>query len=293
MKVLVTGVSGRVGRAVFVRLSARHEVRGFDRAPSSAVGLLGDLTDADAVERAAAGANAIVHVGGLHAPHVGVVDDAEFDRVNVLGTRMLLAAALRHGIRRFVYTSTTALYGSASTPPSAAGWVSEDLEPRPKTVYHRTKLAAETLLRDAANAHGLSVTILRMSRCFPEPAPMMASYRLHRGIDARDVARAHELALGMDTSGFRVFNISGATPFVAEDAPDLLRDAPSVLLRRAPELVRAFEARGWPLPASIDRVYCPFKAEQELGWRSSYGFTEVLKMLDEESSEVLPPSAEF
>jgi len=83
--------------------------------------------------------------------------------------------------------------------------------------------------------------------------------------------------------------ISGATPFTGEDTYGLLRDAPSILKRRAPELVEAFAVRGWELPKSIDRVYSPSLAIQELGWRPRYDFTEVLKMLEDESSEVLPP----
>ena len=174
-----------MGRAVFVRLAAKHAVRGFDRAPSSAVSVLGDLTDAAAVERAAEGAEAIVHVGGLHAPRVGAASDAEFERVNVGGTRIILDVARRKSIRRFVYTSTTALCGTASTPASAAGWVTEELTPQPRTIYHSTKLAAEALVAQAAAESALCATILRMSRCFPEPAPLMAAYRLHRGVDAR------------------------------------------------------------------------------------------------------------
>lgn len=288
MAILVTGASGRVGRAIFVRLAADCEVRGFDAAPSSTVSALGDVADHAAVARAAEGAQAIIHVAGLHAPHVGLVPEHEFERVNVQGTRNLLEAALRLGIRRFIYTSTTALYGYASVSPAAAVWVTENVAPMPRTIYHRTKLAAELLLEAAAARHGLSVTVLRMSRCFPERAPLMAAYRLHRGVDARDVAEAHALALALDTPGFRVFNISGSTPFLPNDAPALLRDAPAVLRRRAPDFVQAFKARGWPLPASIDRVYCSLTAKRELGWRPRHGFSEVLKMLDERCSEVLP-----
>jgi nucleoside-diphosphate-sugar epimerase len=201
----------------------------------------------------------------------------------------LVEAAEAAGVRRFVFTSTTALYGAASKPRNSAGWVDEDLEPRPESVYHRTKIAAEALLEEASRRGKLAVTVLRISRCFPEPAPVMAAYRLHRGVDARDVADAHVLALAAPLQGFRRFVVSGATPFKVEDVRDLLRDAPSVLARRAPELVEAFAHRGWLLPESIDRVYSPERAMQELGWKAKYGFTEVLKMLDEESSEVLPP----
>lgn len=288
MRVILTGSSGRIGRAIHARLCGEHEVVGWDRAPSPTTSMVGDIGDLSWFRRVAHGLDAIVHVAALHAPHVGHVSDEEFQRVNVQATCALAAAADEAGVGRFVFTSTTALYGTASTPPMAAGWVDEILEPQPVSVYHRTKLAAENFL-DATSREGrLAVTVLRMSRCFPEPAPVMAAYRLHRGIDARDVADAHALALESPTPGFRRFMISGATPFAAEDVHALKRDAPSVLERRAPELVEAFARRGWRLPGSIDRVYCPALAMSALGWTPRHGFGEVLKQLDDGSSEVLP-----
>ncbi len=233
------------------------------------------------------GADAIVHVAALHAPHVGIRPDIDFERVNVEATAALIRIAIAAGVRRIVFTSTTALYGSGGI--EAAEWVDEDTVPRPKTIYHRTKLAAERLLEKAAAEHGVAITALRMSRCFPEPAPLMAAYRLHRGVDARDVAEAHALALAWEGPGFRRFVISGATPFRREDAEDLGKRAPEVLARRAPELVAAFAARGWKLPATIDRVYDPSRAHAGLGWTPRYGFEEVLGELIRGSPEVLPP----
>ncbi|MDC8015987.1 NAD-dependent epimerase/dehydratase family protein [Tahibacter soli] len=289
MKIVVTGASGRIGRAIHVRLSREHDVVGFDRAPSSTADVVGDLDDAVLLRRVCDGADAIVHTAALHAPHVGLVADAQFERVNVDGTRRVLDAAVAANVPRFVFTSSTAVFGDAATPRERAGWVDEALAPQPVTIYHRTKLAAEALLRDAAGAGGPVVRILRMSRCFPEPAPLMAAYRLHRGIDARDVADAHALALA-DTAGPQAtYVISGATPFLPDDADALLRDAPSVLRARCPELVEEFELRDWPLPASIDRVYDAALAMRELRWRPHYGFDEPLAMFDAGWSEVLPP----
>ena len=192
------------------------------------------------------------------------------------------------GIRYPVLTCTTAQYGSAAAPAARAGWLDEQLAPRPRTIYHATKLAAEKWLEQFAAASGLCVTALRMSRCFPEPAPRMALYRLHRGIDARDVADAHACALGGRGPGFRKYVISGATPFQREDAEPLFDNAAQVIRDRAPRLAEAFARRGWQLPDSIDRVCDPGLAMSELGWRPRFGFEEVLKMLDERSSEVLP-----
>ena len=290
VRVLVTGSSGRIGSAICARLGHDHDVIGLDRAPSSTTGLVGDVADISLLRRALREVDAIVHVAALHAPHVGLVPDDEFERVNVQATRALVELAAEARISRFIFTSTTALYGSASMSRSAAIWVDEGLEPRPLTIYHRTKLAAEKLLEEVSIKARMAATVMRMSRCFPEPAPLMAAYRLHRGIDARDVADAHALALESSTPGLRRFVISGATPFRPEDMDALMRDAPAVLTRRAPDLVEAFADRGWSLPGSIDRVYSPALAMQRLGWTPRFGFEEVLNMLDARSSEVLAPT---
>ena len=288
MKVLVTGASGRIGRAVMIRLARQHQVLGLDRAPSSTAHWVGDLADADLLRRALHGVDAVVHAAALHAPQVGRVPDAEFQRINVDATRALAEAATAAGVSRLLYTSTTALYGGAATPAAAAGWVDETLAPQPRTIYHRSKLAAEQLLACYADAGAFRLTVLRLSRCFPETAPQMATARLHRGVDARDVAAAHACALATARPGARVYLLSGATPFQPADLAQLKADAPGVLRLRAPALVSAFAARGWALPASIDRVYSPALAQRELGWQPRFGFESVLQQLDEESPDVLP-----
>lgn len=287
MRIIVTGSSGRIGLALSARLRRHHQVIGYDRSPTSATEFVADIRDRDALGRALRGADAVVHTAALHAPHVPHLPESAFTEVNVDGTRLVIEACLAARVPRLVYTSTTALYGDAATPADRAGWVTEDTEPLPRTIYHRTKLEAEALLREAA-CEALRVTVLRMSRCFPERANVMACYRLHRGVDARDVAAAHELALVDGREPYRSYVVSGATPFREEDAPALKADAPSVLRARAPELALALAGRGWPLPASIDRVYCAARIQRELGWRPRHGFGEVLRQYDEESPEVLP-----
>lgn len=289
MKILVTGASGRIGRALVVRLARQHQVQGLDRAPSSTAHWLGDLGDAALLRQALQGVDAVVHAAALHAPQVGRVSDAEFQRSNVDATRSLAEAAIAAGVGQFIYTSTTALHGDAATPTDAAGWVDEALVPQPRTIYHRSKLAAEQLLARYADAGAFGLTVLRMGRCFPEPAPLMAVARLHRGIDARDVAEGHALALAAARPCSRMYLLSGATPFQPGDLAALKADAPAVLRLRAPALVHAFAMRGWPLPARIDRVYSPALAMRELGWQPRHGFESVLQQLDDGSSEVLPP----
>lgn len=288
MKVLVTGTAGRVGRGIYVALMRDHHVVGLDRLPCSTADLVGDFRNRDLLESALSGVEVVVHVAGLHAPHVGVVPEAEFRSINVEGTKALFTVAQESGIRHLVFTSTTALYGQSITPENEAAWVDEKFEPVPRTIYHRTKIEAEQALESFSREKNIPVTVLQMSRCFPEPADLMAVYRLTRGVDARDVASAHLCAVEKRLSGFRRFIISGATPFAPEHSARLFHDAAGLIQEMVPELAAEFARRGWELPTSLDRVYDSRSARNDLGWSPRFGFESVLEMLDLGIPEVLP-----
>jgi nucleoside-diphosphate-sugar epimerase len=137
MKILITGAAGRIGRAAHQALAADHLVTGLDRLPSATTDLQADLADpaaAPTLRRALQGVDAVIHSAALHAPHVGVWPDREFERIKVAATARLALLARQAGVRRFVFASTTALYGHAATPEGRAGWVDEALAPQPRTV---------------------------------------------------------------------------------------------------------------------------------------------------------------
>ena len=288
MRILVTGSAGRVGRAIYIKLMRTHDVVGIDKTPCSTTDYIGDLRDSALISRALENIDVIIHTAALHAPHVGLVPDSEFQSINVDATEKLALAGVKAGIKHFIFTSTTALYGYASTPKGIAGWVNEQVTPQPKSIYHKSKIAAETKLEEISKLFQLPVTVLQMSRCFPEPADLMAVFRLTRGIDARDVANAHLCAAEKRLSGFNRFIISGRTPFHLSDCQALYTEAGSVIKRKCPEIALAFRQRNWQLPQSLDRVYDSSSAHDKLGWSPIHGFESVLEMLDTETAEVLP-----
>ncbi len=287
MRIVLTGSSGRLGRAIFNALAPSHRVIGIDRSPFSTTHLLGDFTDAALLRQALTGADAVIHCAALHAPHVGAVSEDEFRRINVDGTRRLAEAALTAGVRRLVFTSTTALYGRAVVPGHCT-WVDEDTAPQPKSIYHRTKLEAEQTLKGMTGPD-LQVRVLRMSRSFPEAANVMAVHRLHRGVDIRDVADAHVAALTNGGKDFQRHIVSAGTLFKPEDCEALAADAASVIQLRAPGLAAKFAQRNWSLPDRIDRIYASKSAGTVLGWHFRFGYDEVFAQLERESLEVLPP----
>lgn len=273
MRVLVTGAAGLIGSGVAARLAAEHDVIGIDLKPARHIQIVGDCLEVAEWRHKVGPIDAVVHTAALHAPHVGRHSDAAFRRTNIDATSRLLDFALTCGATHFVLTSTTSLYGHALEPADEAVWVDDALEPQPRDIYDETKLAAEELIASADGS--MTVTSLRMSRCFPEPAETMTWYRLYRGIDRRDVAEAHALAL--DRIGPpAAYVISSATPFHREDCEFLLRDASSVIERRCPGLTARMAPNGWSPPVSIDRVYDCSLAKTELGFAPRYDIQSCL-----------------
>src|SRR5438067_6234093 len=144
MKVLITGGTGYLGRAVVRAMHARgHEVVVFARS-ASASGLPGALVDGDvrdraAIDRAAAGCDALCHSAALVS--IWRRRRADFDDVNVGGLRNALDVASARSMSRMLYTSSfVALPPRDRTDPIAAN------------DYQRTKLAADRVADGAVAA---------------------------------------------------------------------------------------------------------------------------------------------
>ncbi|QTK80552.1 UDP-glucose 4-epimerase [Agrobacterium tumefaciens] len=159
--ILVTGSSGRVGRAVVAALRAQgRTVRGFDLRPSGAGGeeVVGSLEDAQALSDATKGVSAVLHLGAFMswAP----ADRDRMFAVNVEGTRLLLDAAAAAGVRRFVFASTGEVYPE-NRPEFLP--VTEDHPLRPNSPYGLTKLLGEELVQFHQRAGRMETVILRFS----------------------------------------------------------------------------------------------------------------------------------
>lgn len=281
LPVLVTGSSGRLGRELVLLLRSHgYSVVGVDLAPAPTTDRLLDVRDAEAVLAATRGMGAILHAAALHGKHYDLqCPRLDFVRTNVEGTLHLLDACVAHGIPKFLYTSTTSIYGQALVHPGQAVWVDEDLVPQPRDIYDITKQAAEALCRDFFEKEGVQTTVLRVARFLPEPENLAVNHRLYRGLDERDGALGHLLALEHDFATFEVFNISAGSPFEREDLVQLKRDPAAAIHRRVPEAAAVYAQRGWAWPASIDRVYCIEKAQRVLGYEPRYTAQALLRQV--------------
>src|SRR4051812_3737928 len=117
MRILVTGSAGHLGEALVRTLPAEgHEVVGLDVLASPHTTVVGSIADRALVKTAVDGVDAIVHAATLHKPHVGSHGRQEFVDANITGTLNLLEEAVKAGVSRFVFTSTTSAFGRALTP---------------------------------------------------------------------------------------------------------------------------------------------------------------------------------
>ena len=147
MKILVTGSSGQLGSVTAKLLKTYgHTIYGIDIIPSVTTDELIDLKNKEAVIAARHGYDAIIHTAAIHGKHYELNYPREaFINTNIIGTLNLLSACIKNGISKFLFTSTTSIYGEAMIDAEKAVWVDESLTEQPRDIYDITKQTAEQL----------------------------------------------------------------------------------------------------------------------------------------------------
>lgn len=321
MRILVTGGAGFIGSHTVVELIlAGHSVEIVDdlsnakrtvmdrieritglRPPLHVV----DIRDEPGLDQVIAGRGfeAAVHFAGLKAVGESVEKPLDYYDVNVGGSATLLRVLQRHGVRRFVFSSSCTVYGEPDRVP-----VTEEMPIKPATnPYGRTKQIIEQMLQDVHGSDGSwSVALLRYfnpvgahpsgligedpndvpnnlmpyitqvaAERIPELRVFGDDYPTRDGTGVRDYIHVVDLAAGhvaaldaiSEGGGVRVWNLGTGA-------------GTSVL-----ELVHAFErATGVKVPYRIvgrrpgdvaETWSDPSKAERELGWSSRRGIEEM------------------
>jgi UDP-glucose 4-epimerase len=167
MTILVTGGAGYIGsHMVHALVDAGERVvvldnlsTGFDWAAAPAASLVvGETGDQSRVAALIAEhrVDAIIHFAASIVVPDSVRDPLGYYRNNTVNSRALIEAAVRAGVRHFVFSSTAAVYGNPARLP-----VREDDPTAPTSPYGSSKLMTEIMLRDAGSAHGLRHMILR------------------------------------------------------------------------------------------------------------------------------------
>jgi nucleoside-diphosphate-sugar epimerase len=273
VKVVVTGASGKAGRAV-VRELADHgrEVLAVDvlaPAEPQARFLLADLTDFGQTVECLGGVDAVVHLAAIPAPNIHT-ESATF-RTNMLSTYNVFEAARLLGLGRVVWASSETILGLPfEREPPAYAPIDEEHPPRPESSYALSKLLAEELGRQLHRWNGTPHVALRFSNImepqdyerFPSfwSDPMLRRWNLWGYVDARDVAQSCRLALDADLGAEHLI-VAAADTVMNRPSAELMADVyPSVPYR--------------PTEGEYDTLVSIGKARKLLGYEPQWSWRD-------------------
>jgi UDP-N-acetylglucosamine 4-epimerase len=181
MRVLVTGGAGFIGSHLVERLVALdHDVLVLDNLSTGKLDNLrdffdvtgsrflnGDIRSYDACHQAVQSCEAVFHQAALGSVPRSVEDPFTTHEVNVTGTLNMLEASRRNGVERFVFASSSSVYGnSGKVEGYPVGVKTENQRETPLSPYGVSKLAAERYCRVWRELHGLQTTSLRYFNVF-------------------------------------------------------------------------------------------------------------------------------
>jgi UDP-glucose 4-epimerase len=304
-RVVVTGASGLVGRAVLRACSADPSIgrvvavdlREPDTRPAGVETRTADILTVD-LDECFAGADVVIHLASIVDP---IIDDTLAAQVNVVGTRRVLDAAARAGVTRVVRLASAAVYGAWPTNPTP---LTEDAPLRPVPGHATAVQAAEVeraLIDWRADHPEVTVTTLRVAPVVGRGADhvwarvLAGPRRLRvRGaanpvqvVHPDDVARAVLLAASTDLTG--AYNVAADGALGPDEVDALLGRAsipalPAELLTRL--LARAFASGAVAVPPSVvPYLEHPWVVATDrlaaAGWRPQVANEEaILEVLD-------------
>lgn len=276
-RIVVTGGSGKAGRAVVADLTAAgHDVVSVDLTASldpDAPTLAVDLTDLGETLETLAGADAVVHLAAVPAPNIRP-DGATFEN-NMMSTYNVFAAAVRLGLERVVWASSETLIGlpfERERPRYAP--IDEDHPLLPESHYALSKLAGEAIAEQFARWSGIPFVALRISNIMEEhdyarfpgfwDDATVRAWNLWGYVDARDVAQAVRRSLTADVSGARAYLVAAADTCMTRPSADLLAEVYPDVPARGP-------IEGHTTLLSIERARAELGYEPVHSWRDYVG----------------------
>ncbi len=292
-RIVVTGGAGFIGSHLCEALLARgHEVVALDnlddfydpavkranlaQALSSErfTFVEGDIRDREAVERVLSGnVEAVVHLAARAGVRPSIADPVLYEQVNVHGTTVLLEACRRRGVRRFVFGSSSSVYGNNRKVPFSES----DPVDHPISPYAATKRAGELLCHTYHHLFGMDVTCVRLFTVYgPRQRPDLAIHKFARLMEAgrpvpvfgdgsmrRDFTYIDDIVDGLcraleRCAGYHLYNLGESQPV---SVMELVAGLEKALGRKA-----VIEHHPQP-PGDVDQTYADVTlARRELGY---------------------------
>jgi UDP-glucuronate 4-epimerase len=303
--ILLTGAAGFIGsHTADALLAAGHRVVGVDKfsdfyppawkqanvralAHADRLDLRRlDITDAPAIERlfAELRPSAVIHLAALAGVRPSIERPADYAHVNVTGTTHLLRSAVASGARKFLFASSSSIYGNNAKVPFSE----EDPVEHPISPYAATKRAGELIAHTFWHLHRLPVFCLRFFTVYgPRQRPDLAIHKFARLIEAgrpipvfgdgstsRDYTYISDIVDGILAAlercdRYRIYNLGGSHPVTLTD---LIEGIEQAMGRKA--IIDRRPAQ----PGDVERTYADVsRSQRELGYAPKVSLPEGLE----------------
>ena len=244
------------------------------------------------------GIEGIVHTAAVRAESVARTKPAATVVTNVIGTLNLLEAARTNDVKRFIFTSTVAVYGPM--PPSSRELIEENRPLNPKGIYSASKVAAEVIGDRYYEMFDVDFVILRLAIVYGpyQTYENFISILLRRAIlgqpiimpsggdqpwncvYVKDVAKACALAYEARTLTHRAFNLISDRRTMFELVKIIRKLKPDVKVEVGPGLAdqKTFEKVGYTIgtPPGLT-TYSIKRAQEELGYEPEYNLEKGME----------------
>ncbi len=309
MKILVTGGAGFIGSHVAEALLRRGDsvtiLDDFNdyyppelkrrnveevRVAGAVEVVEGDICDAAAVDRAfrSGRPDAVIHLAARAGVRPSLKDPLLYERVNIHGTMVLLEACRKHGVRKFVFASSSSVYGAEKRAP----FREEGSELRPISPYAATKIAGEKICYTYSHLWGLDVTCLRLFTVYgPRQRPDLAIRKFIErilrdepipvygdGSSGRDYTFVADTVAGIlgalaYDGGWEVFNLGNSHPVRLSELIETIEKC----LGRKARIERLPDQ-----PGDVPLTYADIsKAQRALGYRPTTKLEEGIRIMAE------------
>jgi UDP-glucose 4-epimerase len=251
-KILLVGGTGFIGFALIKELiKEEHDIRILDNLYRSTLEPLqdlidskkvefiqGDIRDEEIVDKAMTGIDYVFHLAAV-CINYSVKHPKESMEINLMGSNNVFKSALKHNVKRVIFSSSASVYGDPKVLP-----MKEDAELNPVTPYCLSKVASEHLLKFYARS-GLKYNVLRyfnvygvgqkpdayytsvisvfIKRILNKQRPVIAGEGKQSMdfIDVKDIVQANVLAMKMDVEN-EIFNVGTGVSTTIKDLADIL-----------------------------------------------------------------------
>jgi len=293
---LVTGGAGFIGsNLVDYLLEQGHSVVCVDNESADndkfhwaledgrAINVKADITDYKGMKNIMTGVDYVFHLAAESRLQPAIKNPVQAVQRNCVGTTVMLQCAREHGVKRFIYSSTSSGYGN-NPYPNVETQPDDSLNP-----YSASKVAAEKFCKMYTDLYGLETVVLRYFNVFGDRSPTRGQYAPVIGIFQRqrdagepltivgdgsqrrdfvhvkDVARANYMAAfgSLDNHLGQVFNVGSGTCYTIQQIADAISDNQTYIPERTGEMDTTF--------ADITKI------GEVIGWKPEIDVLEWLK----------------